>query len=88
MWLHLLQKKLLYEEIEIGNNGEKEFLKKKGTTNTNKDKEVVKTPPNPPIVNFDKKTPIHRVIDTISGTFKRYRDYFVANNYVRMIIPS
>lgn len=60
----------------------KEALKKKGTTNTNKDKEVVKNAPNPPIVNFDKKTPIHRVIDNYKGLFKRYRDYFVANNWV------
>ena len=60
----------------------KETLKKKGTTNTNKDKEVVKNAPNPPIVNFDKKTPIHRVIDNYKGLFKRYRDYFVANNWV------
>lgn len=60
----------------------KEALKKKGTTNTNKNKEVVKNAPNPPIVNFDKKTPIHRVIDNYKGLFKRYRDYFVANNWV------
>ena len=60
----------------------KKTLKKKGTTNTNKDKEVVKNAPNPPIVNFDKKTPIHRVIDNYKGLFKRYRDYFVANNWV------
>ena len=60
----------------------KETLKKKGTTNTDKDKEVVKNAPNPPIVNFDKKTPIHRVIDNYKGLFKRYRDYFVANNWV------
>ena len=60
----------------------KEALKKKGTNNTNKDKEVVKNAPNPPIVNFDKKTPIHRVIDNYKGLFKRYRDYFVANNWV------
>lgn len=60
----------------------KEALKKKGTTNTNKDKEVVISAPNPPIVNFNKKTPIHRVIDNYKGLFKRYRDYFVANNWV------
>lgn len=60
----------------------KETLKKKGTTNTNKDKEVVISAPNPPIVNFNKKTPIHRVIDNYKGLFKRYRDYFVANNWV------
>lgn len=60
----------------------KDALKKKGTTNTNKDKEVVISAPNPPIVNFNKKTPIHRVIDNYKGLFKRYRDYFVANNWV------
>lgn len=60
----------------------KETLKKKGTTNTDSKKEVVKNAPNPPIVNFDKKTPIHRVIDNYKGLFKRYRDYFVANNWV------
>lgn len=60
----------------------KETLKKKGTINTNKDKEVVISAPNPPIVNFNKKTPIHRVIDNYKGLFKRYRDYFVANNWV------
>ena len=60
----------------------KDTSKKKGTTNTDKEKEVIKNAPNPPIVNFDKKTPIHRVIDNYKGLFKRYRDYFVANNWV------
>ena len=60
----------------------KETLKKKGTTKTKEDEKVVKNAPNPPVVNFDKKTPIHRVIDNYKGLFKRYRDYFVANNWV------